>query len=223
MRSLLHSLLLKQASPAQAALAIALSFALLAVLVPVDALSASKLCSMPCCAGKAPHLAGSCAGGHCHANLSIVKNEAEPEHIHASETDTDESSASQESAMHMHGAQMVAEETHAPQRKVEEISVEVEGESPAPDNTAQTASANPEQALSIEAAALNRPCAPDCGMSAGNFMQLRRSRDSVALSTAEQPRPPTLVNFYARSDSLAFKASFLCRQCAPRGPPAVFS
>lgn len=209
-------------SLAQAALSLTLALALLTVLVPVGALSSSKLCSMPCCAGKAPHLAGSCAGGHCRANLSIAKNEAAPEHAHAA----DDSSAGQQSAMHMHGEHEMAaaeEEAHT------YLSVEVEqanddaARDEAQGGAAQAASSNPALTASIEPAMLTRPCAPDCGVSTNGFTQLRRSRDSAALSTAGQPRPPTLIKFSTRSDTPAFKTGLLCRRCVPRGPPPFFS
>ncbi|MGB9179495.1 MAG: hypothetical protein WCB68_09660 [Pyrinomonadaceae bacterium] len=221
MRHLLYRLLLKLRLPARAALAMTLALALLAAFVSFDALSSSKLCSMPCCAGKAPHLAGSCAGGHCHANLSIVKKEAEPEHQHA----TVDSPAPQQSAMHMHGAhEMAAAEDRHAHHSVEVEQTNSDGaREPSQDSQAQATNVDPEQTASIEPVILSRPCAPDCGVSTNGFAQLRRSRDPAALAINGQPRPPTLIKFYARSGSPAFRTSLLCRQCVPRGPPLVFS
>ena len=51
--------------------AAAMVFALLSASVPVGALTSAHLCAMACCAGHAPHLAGSCSGGSCHARLSL--------------------------------------------------------------------------------------------------------------------------------------------------------
>jgi len=55
-------------------MAAAMVFALLSASVPAGAFASAHLCAMACCAGHAPHLAGSCSGGSCHARLSPRKS-----------------------------------------------------------------------------------------------------------------------------------------------------
>jgi hypothetical protein len=50
----------------------ALAGSLLSTLVPLSTASSTKLCTMACCAGKAPHLAGSCMHDACESPLPQV-------------------------------------------------------------------------------------------------------------------------------------------------------
>src|ERR1700687_1161307 len=51
-------------------LAAALLLALVSSTFPVAALASAPMCHLACCAGRAPHAAGSCMNGSCHAFLT---------------------------------------------------------------------------------------------------------------------------------------------------------
>src|SRR3954464_5597945 len=50
-----------------------LAFAFMCAFVPLAAVSAGDVCGLECCAGRAPHAAGSCMNGTCHA---AIKNKS---------------------------------------------------------------------------------------------------------------------------------------------------
>lgn len=49
--------------------ALTLLLAFLSAGIPLGASSAASTCELACCAGRAPHAAGSCMNGSCHADL----------------------------------------------------------------------------------------------------------------------------------------------------------
>jgi hypothetical protein len=57
------------AGAARVALTLALLSGFLANVVPLAAVSAGSTCTLACCAGRAPHVAGSCMDGSCHAAI----------------------------------------------------------------------------------------------------------------------------------------------------------
>jgi len=60
---------------ARLGLAVLLLIGFLSSLAPLAPASASSLCTLECCAGRAPHAAGSCMNGSCQAVLSTHKTE----------------------------------------------------------------------------------------------------------------------------------------------------
>jgi len=66
---------------ARTTLAIVLLSGLLAALFPLAAISSGGTCKLACCAGRAPHAAGSCIDGTCHAFLGTHSSHAHyPKH-----------------------------------------------------------------------------------------------------------------------------------------------
>jgi len=55
---------------ASATLASVLLAGLLAGIFPLETLATGQICNLACCAGRAPHAAGSCMDGSCHAALT---------------------------------------------------------------------------------------------------------------------------------------------------------
>jgi len=53
-----------------------LLFGIFASVVPLETVLASPACRLACCAKRAPHSAGSCADGSCHASLKRKRREA---------------------------------------------------------------------------------------------------------------------------------------------------
>jgi hypothetical protein len=58
---------------ARLGLAVVLSIGFLSSIAPLAPVSAGSMCTLECCAGRAPHAAGSCMNGSCHAVLSTHK------------------------------------------------------------------------------------------------------------------------------------------------------
>ncbi len=56
---------------AKLALAVMLVVAFFSSIAPLARVSAGSMCTLECCAGRAPHAAGSCMAGSCNAVLSI--------------------------------------------------------------------------------------------------------------------------------------------------------
>lgn len=52
---------------ARGLLATSVLAALLAGILPVETIAGGQMCTLACCAGRAPHAAGSCMDGSCHA------------------------------------------------------------------------------------------------------------------------------------------------------------
>ena len=59
---------------ARLTLAVVLLAAFVCTTVPLASVSAGNVCRLECCAGRAPHAAGSCMNGTCHAAIQLHKN-----------------------------------------------------------------------------------------------------------------------------------------------------
>jgi hypothetical protein len=66
-----HSTRFKIIDTAKLALAVMLVVAFFSSIAPLAPVSAGSMCTLECCAGRAPHAAGSCRDGSCNAVLSI--------------------------------------------------------------------------------------------------------------------------------------------------------
>ena len=55
------------------AIALLLAAIFLSSVAPIASVSAGNICKLACCAGRAPHAAGSCMNGTCHAAIQLRK------------------------------------------------------------------------------------------------------------------------------------------------------
>jgi hypothetical protein len=55
------------------AIALLLAAGFFSSVVPIASVSAGNICTLTCCAGRAPHAAGSCLNGTCHAAIRLRK------------------------------------------------------------------------------------------------------------------------------------------------------
>jgi len=55
------------------AIALLLAAGFFSSFVPIASVSAGNVCALACCAGRAPHAAGSCMNGTCHAAIRLHK------------------------------------------------------------------------------------------------------------------------------------------------------
>ena len=184
----------KTGSTAKLALAVTLVFAFLSSIVPLASVSAGSACQLECCAGKAPHAAGSCMAGFCEAPI--------PSHGKAAKT---------------HPARLVqAEELCGlPHRLVlKSLAQRRSGADQSPIHSAKT---------NVSAAAFDKPCQPDCGGSAAGFRNSNRQRNSAVIANALRPRVPAAIRLAGFGNHRTQILEALCRQCAPRGPPLSLS
>jgi len=183
----------------RAVVAATLGLAILSTSPSVGALRESNACSRPCCAGTAMHVAGSCAGGACHAHLSL-KRQAREEHLCLARI---QSSA----------PQRLNNGLNATKARIPSVQF------------GSSRAENSNQALysyrgdSVEAFVLSRPCESDCGAGANGFVQLRRFRDVAAFSPADLPRPPTAGRRSTLLDKSPKRNRFIRDQSRPRAPP----
>ena len=200
MISLPHRLKLTPASIVRVMLAAGLALALLAGVIPFNTFSsAQQTCTMSCCAGKPPHMAGSCSAAF--ADADHADNETTIDH------------QAHDGAMQMDdAAPEIIEAT--PHCGTTEHSSE---------KKASSRRSSQQQATSIIAHALASPCSAECAAAAvPNFSQVRRPRpDSAALPVNHRPRPPTLVSIVEQTTRLQTSPAVFCRQSRPRAPPPL--
>lgn len=207
---------------ARAILAVTLLLTLVGGTIVLPAKASGPLCTLACCAGRAPHAAGSCMNGSCHAGVT-----------------THNPASSNSHQFHHHHDQQPAEESDQssvfPGAKASVGGAEI-GDVPTIVASSYEASANGTgQALTTEEASnrsngpgmsatvLSKPCHPDCGACASGFATPKRSRQAATLAGSNHAQPPSSVKLAAGRHSLTHTRSALGRQCAPRGPPLFYS
>jgi hypothetical protein len=180
---------------ARVTLAMALLAALLACIFPLEAVATGQTCALACCAGRAPHAAGSCMNGSCHAVLS--KTSA---HSHSPQR--------KQVVAQLCGAARLLQRLES-----SKSSKTVSGPPAKNESTERQLSSN----------TIHTPCQPDCGSCASGLAG-SDSKRNVALSAHAQPPSPLFdVRQLAARSALSQTLHALCRQCAPRAPPVSFS
>jgi hypothetical protein len=178
---------------ANLALAVMLVVAFLSSIAPLARVSAGSVCKLECCAGRAPHAAGSCMDGSCNAVLSISHKTTKGHQVKLNQ-----------------GEQFCGLSRTTATKNVARMRV---------DRAPRPAKSEPTTAL---AAAFVKPCQPECGGCASGFASSNQQRNAGTLAHVVRPRPPTesLFDFGSHRTQLL---NALCRQGAPRGPPFVLS
>lgn len=181
-------------STAKLMLVVMLLVGFLSSIVPLASVSAGSMCRLECCAGRAPHAAGSCMDGACEAHF-LTHSKAAKNH-----------QAKRDQGDRLCGP------VHA-----------VVAKNLARMRTNRAPRAFGSNQTRASAAAFVKPCQPDCGPCASGFTNSNRQKNSAAIAEAVRPQRPTGIHFsnprYHHSDNL----DVLCRQCAPRGPPLSLS
>jgi hypothetical protein len=191
---------------------------LLAAIVPFNSAAAGNLCTMECCAGLAPHGAGSC---HMKMSPGMLITGAASDHgatEHCGLGQQNEGAIKGIDA----GVMGMNDGVNSP-LNLDDVTIDASnhcnGDSHSEDVSA--ISHNDLQTASIEARTFSKPCPPECGtgvMGSG----VRPSRDSLALAHGARPRPPTIGRERHFNRSLLATSSF-GEQLRPRGPPLSFS
>ena len=162
-------------------------------------------CERACCAGKAPHAAGSCAHGSCHASLPSRRKSSNHGRIR------------QPSEQLCGGPRRIESQSSAIIRSLRKPALGLTGGTPVP--LTHTRQNNSEQ-TQVSLATLSKPCQSECG---GASSANPNQRNAGTLSHHGRPRPLRNIRLNLRQHSPASILDILSDQCAPRGPPLSVS
>ena len=173
-----------------------LSFA--ASTFPLTTIASGPMCTLSCCAGRAPHAAGSCMNGSCQA---ILGSRSKTSHQH-SQTYTEKFCGL----------------THLRQRN---RLLSLIAQSVARNGDDRTNQAEPNHD-SISGGTIGKPCDPNCGGAFVSSSTQSRPRQFSASAYVDKPRPPTVRRHYNVGNRSRHLDGF-GQQVSPRGPPVVLS
>jgi hypothetical protein len=210
----------KPGFPRRMIVAVVLVLALLSALVPFGSASAGHLCAMECCAGLAPHAAGSC---HMSMSPHGKSGESSPEqdpdkHCGLPQTDNGSIDGIAAGVMGMTGS------AHS-SLDLDDVTIDAsdhcntDSQSKGLNVTSHNDSSESD---SIATHLFSKPCPAECGTGAVSS-GVRRSRDSVAAVHHARPRPPAPGRKYQHLNGNFLITSNYCRQLRPRGPPLSFT
>lgn len=175
-------------------LATALFACLLLSAFPLETLASGDMCALACCAGRAPHAAGSCMDGSCHAALRKRSN-----HNHSSPR------------------KHVTEQLCGLTRIVQRLSSRTRRQT-----VDRSAENNQSQQLRFSSSTITKPCLPDC-RSAASGSASSDFRNHAVITRREQSRPPVGPTQGRASFVQLLTLKTLIRQSAPRAPPITLS
>jgi len=182
-------------SIARSFLAAVLSLAFLGGSFQLAQSASGSLCTLTCCAGRAPHAAGSCMNGSCRAALKIGQHG----HAHVYNETSDQFCGVERAAA----------------RKRSLLRVNVSSDQNAQGQSNQT---SPHPATTV--AGVTKPCDPTCGGGIFISSTQNRPRQSTAAAFADKARPPTHSQIIAAPFTFAKAINGFSRGGGPRGPPS---
>jgi hypothetical protein len=203
-------------------LAVTLLLTLVAGSIVLPAAASGPLCTLACCAGRAPHAAGSCMRGSCgtglaaHNPASSSSPQAHHHHEQQPAEESDPSSVLPGARASVGGSEMGEVPT------IEATPYEVSADAGGQADTTEAA-ANRSNDSAITASVLSKPCQPDCGACTSGFAAPKRSRNAATLAGSNRARPQSSLKLATGRDPLTHTRSALGRQSVPRGPPLFFS
>ncbi|MGH9932696.1 MAG: hypothetical protein ACREA9_26120 [Pyrinomonadaceae bacterium] len=207
---------------ARAVLAVTLLLTLIAGSIAWPVAASGPLCAMACCAGKAPHAAGSCMHGACETNGSIetgARNSSQHSH-HNHEQQTqglDSDNDSTKILVGVTGGACGADMEQVP--TIEATPYQAVADENTLTVTRETETNHPALAVTV----LSQPCQPGCGACTSGFATPNRSRNGVVLAGSKKALPSSSSRLGDGSQRVTYMASVYCRQSLPRGPPSSFS
>ena len=198
--------------------AVVLVLALLSGIAPFKSASAGNFCTMACCAGLPPHAAGSC-----HMEMSGA-GKLTPESTREAESDElyglpKADKGATEFIAGAAGGVMGMRSSGESSLNLDDVTVEASDHcqvNSQTDDAGISGGGNSDQAASIAAHSLAKPCPPECG-SGPTVSRVRRSPDAATVARNARLRSTLKKYFYHRHNFLILSA---CReQVHPRGPP----
>ena len=167
---------------------------LLATLFPLETLATAQICNLACCAGRAPHAAGSCMDGSCNAAPNKHSRRIR-------------SSRRKEITDELCGAAAFTRKVASRKNR----------------GTPQVWSLKDQSASTqLSSATITKPCRPDCGRCASGFASAS-FRNRAVTSGGEHWRTPAGPGPGRTSFAQLLTLKTLIRQSAPRGPPSTLS
>lgn len=186
----------------------ALLLSILSANIPSAVVAKGPLCNLACCAGRAPHAAGSCMNGSCHA---VLGGRQKATHIHR------ESSATQvEQLCGLPQRSGRASLWSLPSATTRYSTPEMGSER----STEGQASRKAPVRLSLSASSLGRPCQSDCGAVTISSTNQRRPRESATHSFADRVHPPSNPGSVVTANNFIYTRDAIRWQADPRAPPA---
>ncbi len=176
-------------------------FAILWGNLPSSVVATGPLCTLSCCVGRAPHPAGSCMNGSCHANL-IAHRKAT--HVPDLSQPTEQ----------LCGLPRLAAPLYR-LGKTPGLGVRLNA-----DYKSETSNSS---GASITTRTLGKPCASDCGVGTLSSTNQRRPRETAALSFADRHRPLTSSRMVAGENANLHTRDPRYRLANPRAPPTLIS
>ena len=210
---------------ARTILAATLLLTLVAATIVWPAAASGPLCAMACCAGKAPHAAGSCMHGACETGVS-VDQEASGSYQHTHDHHEQQALQSESTSPILAG--VTAGACGADMEQMPTIvptvpTIDATGDQVAADQSVSTKTSKTENVFAVSADAVSPPCQPGCGACASSIAASKRSRKTAPLAGFQNPLPSLSAKPAGSNHSLTYSLSSFGRCCAPRGPPASFS
>jgi hypothetical protein len=167
--------------------------------IPVGSVASGPMCALACCAGRAPHAAGSCMHGECHVDLKSGHNSHQDSHKHHVKPVASSSEP-------LCGLSRILATSR---RGVSVADAVKDGHHNKPDPKTPAASSN----------TISKPCVNDCGGCASAAFSSSKVRNGSGFSYANYARPPSSFDSFNLSFQLIKQRDGLRRQSAPRPPP----
>jgi hypothetical protein len=191
---------LAQLRAARLILGATLLLAVLLANIPTPVGAADPMCTLACCAGRAPHAAGSCMNGSCHAFLKGTFR-AVPLHRRLPNTSEQLCGLSRRTArstvLLLSGPSVIFNDGASGQA-----------------GTSRTS-----QPRAISSSRLGKPCEPGCGT--GTFSNSSQSlkRNAGILAITDKLLPPPVASHGRFSFDHTMELDKLIQPSRPRGPP----
>ena len=183
-------------------LAATVTLGILISALPLETVSSAPMCKLACCAGRAPHAAGSCMNGSCHVDFKALRS-SHPRHNVSLPRDEMLCGLPEISRNNKLGVLTMASRLTP--------------------NSKPTSNSPDHAKVSIGSTSLTKPCNSDCGSCVTGFSNPSRERNIALLTPATRPRPPTSGALADAASNLALQLNALRRRFPPRGPPRTFS
>ena len=176
----------------------AVLLSILAVNVPLAVFASGPMCTLACCAGRAPHAAGSCMNGSCHVSFGRQTKKVHSHH---------EASGHGEQLCGLSQLKSIGSSLLA----IDTITIVAR-----PERSANA----PSDQTHVSPLVFTKPCQSGDGCGTG-FTKTNRQRNALALAYADRPRPLSGTAIDRLDRGLARKLDSHGRLGAPRGPPSV--
>ena len=209
---------------ARAFLAVTLLLTLVAGSIAWPAAASGPVCTMACCAGKAPHAAGSCMHGACEISGLIdtsASGSAQHSHQHH-EQQAQASDSDNDSTQILAGVTAGACGTDTDMEQVPTIEAgpyqALEDE-----NTLALTPETETNHSAFSVTIISKSCETGCGGCASGFAAPNRTRSTAVLASHKKALPSSSFKLGHGSRLVTYAASVYGRQSVPRGPPLSFS